>query len=469
MTVNIQENYIIKTIKDFLHDYHENAFVVGGFLRDCLLGHVSNDVDVVVKNGSARSFSIAFSDYLQGYWVELDSENNIYRVVFPDKSNYVDVADCVGASIEEDLLRRDFTINAIAYDILNEKYIDVTKGAEDLKNGIIREVGKDNIVDDAIRILRAFRFKSQLGFEFSEELKNVLKEHAMLLQKTAKERINIELIKIFAGKNTVNVLFEMDSLGLLELLVPEVSQIKKIPPNSHHHLNLFEHSIETVKHVQKFYEEACSEVQEHLDEIVFGGCKRLSYLKFAAFLHDVGKPATWQIEPDTGRHRFIMHDSEGAKIIVPTLKNLKFSKKQITYIQKIIKNHIYPAGVVTSADASEKAYLRFYRKMDAETIDLIAVAYADRLSALGPDISQDMIEQNINGLKLLLDGYLQQKNNMEPLPKLIDGREIMQITGLSPSPELGLIINKLKEAQLSSDVNTKEEAIAFIKNISPKD
>lgn len=464
MINNIHDNFIIKTLKCFLVKNNEHAFVVGGFVRDCLLGCESCDVDIVVKKGCARKFALAFAESLEGFFVELDDENNIYRVVFPDKVNYIDIADCVGECIKDDLLRRDFTINALAYDILNEQILDVVNGVEDLKNNIIREVSLENIKDDAIRILRAFRFKSQFGFEFSEALALFLREHALLLDSIAKERVNAELVKLFGGEHAVWAVKELDSCGILELLIPEIKDIKKIPPNSHHHLNLFEHSLETMKHVHLFYENACEEVKSHFDEVIFGNCKRLAYLKFASFLHDVGKPATWAVDPETGRHRFIMHDSVGADIIVPTLKNLKFSKKQISYIQKIIKNHIYPTGVVTSEEASEKARLRFYRKMENESIDLIAVAYADRKSALGVDITEEIVQKNINGLADLLNGYLVEKNKLAPLPKLLDGREIMEILNISPSPQLGYIIEQLKEAQISSEVNTREEAILFIKN-----
>ena len=132
----------------------------------------------------------------------------------------------------------------------------------------------------------------------------------------------------------------------------------------------------------------------------------------------------------------------------------------------MIKNHIYPSGVVTSDDSSEKAYLRFYRKMEDEVIDLIALAYADRLSALGPDITQEMIDKNLNGLDNLLKGYFEQKNKLAPLPKLLDGKEIMEILQIPASPVLGQIIHKLQEAQIASEVNTKDEAIAFIKKIT---
>ena len=465
MIDNIQNNFILKTITPFFKEQAESCYIVGGFLRDCLLNRESCDVDIVVPQNTAESTAKRLADFINGYFVELDNVNNIYRVVFEDKINYVDIADCTGSCIEEDLKRRDFTINAIAYDLKKQKLIDINSGLEDLKKGIIREISELNITDDPIRILRAFRFQSELGFNFSDELKEIIKKHCLLIKNPAKERVNTELIKLFDGKYADGTLTDMENFGILEQVFPFVKDLKKVPPNSHHHLGLLEHSIETVKQVQLYYENAVADVKSHLDETLFAGHKRIAYLKLGAFLHDTGKPSVWTIDTQTGRHRFIMHDSEGAKIIEPYLKDLKFSKKQISYLQKIIKNHIYPAGVVTSDETSEKAYLRFYRKMGDETIDLIAIAYADRMSALGPEITQEMINKNINGLDKLLNGYLKQKTELKPLPKLLDGKEIMQILNIPQSKELGKIIEKLKEAQISSDVITKEDAINFIKNL----
>ena len=465
MIDNIQNNFILKTITPFFKEQAESCYIVGGFLRDCLLNRESCDVDIVVPQNTAESTAKRLADFINGYFVELDNVNNIYRVVFEDKINYVDIADCTGSCIEEDLKRRDFTINAIAYDLKKQKLIDINSGLEDLKKGIIREISEFNITDDPIRILRAFRFQSELGFNFSDELKKIIKKHCLLIKNPAKERVNTELIKLFNGIYADGTLTDMENFGILEQVFPFVKDLKKVPPNSHHHLGLLEHSIETVKQVQLYYENAVADVKSHLDETLFAGHKRIAYLKLGAFLHDTGKPSVWTIDTQTGRHRFIMHDSEGAKIIEPYLKDLKFSKKQISYLQKIIKNHIYPAGVVTSDETSEKAYLRFYRKMGDETIDLIAIAYADRMSALGPEITQEMINKNINGLDKLLNGYLKQKTELKPLPKLLDGKEIMQILNIPQSKELGKIIEKLKEAQISSDVITKEDAINFIKNL----
>ena len=147
----------------------------------------------------------------------------------------------------------------------------------------------------------------------------------------------------------------------------------------------------------------------------------------------------------------------------PLLKDLKFSKKQIEYISSMIKNHIYPSNVVASPDLSEKIMMRYIRKMEDNIIDNIILAKADRLSARGEAITEEIVNANLNGLDKLLNFYLEKKETLKPLPKLLDGYEIMEIKNLKQSPMLGEIINALKEAQINGDINTKEEAVEFVK------
>lgn len=456
----IKNNRIIMLLEPFFRD--RCAYLVGGYLRDIFLKKESCDIDIVVPQNQARVLALEIAEKLDAHFVALDEINNIYRVVMSDKVTYVDIADCVGEDILSDLKRRDFTINALAYDLKKDELIDLSGGIDDLKNGIIREISEKNLTDDPLRILRAFRFQSELGFALSDGLKEDIKKHSLLLMQSAKERINVELVKLFAGKCTPEALFEMDRCGVLELIFPIVSDLKKVPPNTHHHLRLFEHCIETVSQVEQFYASAPIQVKEHFETAYCAAQKRLGYLKIAAFLHDIGKPQTWTIEPDTGRHRFIKHDDVGSKICAPLLRELKFSNKQIKYIQKLIKFHIYPAGIVTDNNFNEKAMMRFFRKMEDDVFDIIALAYADRLSAQGPAITVEMLNQNLNGLVVLLNKFITMKTEIKPLPKLLDGKEIMQILNITQSPQLGKIIKELTEAQISGDINSREEAVEFI-------
>ncbi|MDE6139126.1 MAG: HD domain-containing protein, partial [Candidatus Gastranaerophilales bacterium] len=293
----------------------------------------------------------------------------------------------------------------------------------------------------------------------------IRERYAGLLEKPAKERIVYELMKLFDGDFAHLALLKMDEYGILEQIFPFVKELKQVPPNLHHHLNLFEHSIETVRQVGLLYKNSENSVKEHMTKIDFGGFSRLAHLRLACFMHDIGKFSTWTIEEDTGRHRFIKHEDVGAKMCVSYLKNLSFSNKQIDYISYIIKKHMYPTAVVSSPELSEKVMMRFVRKSEDNAIDNILIAQADRLSARGPEITDDIVEENISALNKLLKFHLEVRETLEPLPKLLDGNEIMKLFDIKPSPKLGEIIEALKEAQISGEIETKDEAITFIKTI----
>ena len=468
--MNIKDDFILKDINE--------GWLVGGSVRDFFMGKNVADRDITIKD--AEDFAKKTAERLDAVFITLDSENKIYRVVLKDKINYLDISELQGESIEEDLKRRDFTINAIAYDLKNDKLNDVTGGLEDLKNGVLRHIKEENFEDDPLRILRAYRFYALTGFQMTKELEASLKKYLPLALKPAKERINYEIMKLFGGKYADEALLKMDEAGLLEKIFPCIIDMKKVPPNTHHHLDLFHHTVETVRQIEIIYENSNDAVKTHLDSVDFGGFPRLNHLKLAGFLHDIGKFSTWTLEngkcdkyeclynkPEcadcNARHRFIKHDDAGSKMVIPFLKDLKFSKKQIEYISCMIKNHIYPSSVISAPDLNDKVLMRYIRKMEDNVIDNIVLAKADRLSARGVDVTEEMINNNLNGLEKLLSFYLEKKDTLKPLPKLLDGNEIMNLLNINQSPMLGKIIKNLHEAQLNGDITTREDAVKFVK------
>ena len=473
----IKNDYILNNLASF---FNNEIYLVGGSVRDILQGKELSDRDLIVTDEDAKVFAQKTAQMFDGVLVSLDEENKIYRVVLKDKANYLDISELRGDDIKTDLYFRDFTINAIAYDLENEKFIDVTGGIDDIQHKRLRLIKETNFVEDPIRILRAYRFMATTGFKPDKKLEEILIKHKNLLKQPAKERIHDEIMKLFGGKDTSKTLLKMLDNEILELIFPCVKEIKKIPSNSHHHLDLIHHLIETVKLIEFQYENTSGEVLDHLNQTNFGGYPRINHLKIAGFLHDIGKPSTWTLE-DNGqtiwtaqstidypkdkpyRHRFIKHDIEGEKLVKPLLKELKFSNKQIEYISNMIRYHIYPSNVISSPNIENKVMMRYVRKMGNNVIDNIILAKADRLAAQGPDVTKEMTNSNLNGLNKLLDFYLEIKQTLKPLPKLIDGNEIMEILNLKQSPKLGEIINNLHEAQLSGEVNTKNEAILYIK------
>ena len=460
----IENDYVIKQIKPYLKDVE--AYIVGGFVRDVLLNKKSPDRDLIICNCDVEKFSRELSDKLNAHFIELDSINKIYRIVLENKIDYIDITMPIENDFEKDIKRRDLTINAIAYNLNTSEVVDLVGGVDDIKNKKIKGICDKNFEDDPLRLLRIFRFYAKTGFDIDESLIELSKKLYKRINEPAKERVTVELLKMFEGKYCDLALLKLDECGILEEIFPIYKEVKTIPPNSHHHLDLIHHLIESVRQVQIIYEKSSEEVKAYLETVKYGSVQELAFLKLATFLHDIGKPSCWTIEEDTHRHRFIKHDEIGSKLVVPILKDLKFSKKQIQYVQTLIKYHIYPSSLVSAEDVTDKAFMKFYRKMDGFVIDVIILAMADRLSARGEKITEEIVRKNINGLTNLLNDYLKMRKDIKPLEKLLDGRDIMELLKIKQGPKLGEIINLLKEAQISGNVTTKEEAIDFVKKFS---
>lgn len=460
---------IIEKIKNddilskIITSFDNEIYLVGGTVRDFYLGNESVDRDIIVMDESARVFALKLAEFFNATFVPLDEENKIYRLVMSDKINYIDITNPIENSLEKDLMRRDLTINAIAVNIRSGEIVDISGGVTDIKNGCINYVNELNFVDDPLRLLRVYRFQAMYGFELAPETISAVCRYSDLIHKPAAERINYELMKLFNGEFAHVALENMNKTWILEEIFPIVKELKQVPPNSHHHLDLFHHSIETVKQVQNLYNVSSDEVKEHLNKIEFGGFSRLAHLKLAAFLHDIGKFSTWTIEE--GKHRFIKHDDVGAKMSLKILKDLHFSNKQADYISSMIKYHIYPSHVMTSPQITEKIMMRYVRKMDKNSIDAVILAQADRLSARGPEITDEIVERNISSLNMLLRFYLEARETLKPLPKLLTGDEVMTLLNIKPSRKLGEIMNALHEAQISGDVTSKEHAVDFVKKL----
>ena len=462
ITNKIISDEIVKKINKFAKN--TRVLLVGGVIRDFCLGKNNFDKDIIVLDKDAESFAKELASFLDATFVPLDEQNKIYRLVLKDKINFIDITNPIENDLKKDLARRDLRMNAIAFDLQENKFIDLFDGFKDLQDSKINIISEQNLIDDPLRLLRIFRFQAVTGFEIDNKLKEIVKKHHSLINKPAKERINYELMKLFDGNYTVKALQNLDECELLCEILPIYNDVKKVPPNSHHHLPLIGHLIETVNQIQNFYKISNKEIKFHLESIDFGGFSRLAHLKLAGFMHDIGKYSCWTIEQDTGRHRFIKHEYIGAEMCPKILKNLKFSKKQIEYISEMIKYHIYPSHVIATEGLSEKVKLRYIRKMGNNVIDNIILAMSDRLSAKGTAVTDEMVKNNISGLQELLTYYLKIKDKLQPLPKLLSGEEIMALTGMNPSKQLGELINSLKEEQLNGNIATKTDAEKFIKS-----
>ncbi len=472
MNTTIQEKIKSDKILSKIADsYPSNKiYLVGGAVRDYFMDKISFDRDLIVVDTEAKVFAEQLKKLFPSTLITLDEKNNIYRLVLKGSENkhnpeMIDITNPVDNSLERDLMRRDLTINAIAVNINNGEITDLFGGISDIKNHTLNHIEEINFIDDPLRLLRVYRFQAVLDFEISPDTIRVICKYSDLISKPAKERVLYELMKLFNGRYTATALLNMNKTWLLEEIFPCVKEMKQVPPNTHHHLDLLNHSIEVVNQIQMLYDDAEDRVKEHLDKCDFGGFSRLTHLKFAGFLHDIGKFSTWTIDKETGRHRFIKHDDVGSKMVKPILKKLTCSNKQIDYISNMIKNHIYPSSLMQDENVNEKAMMRYLRKLQDDVIDNIILAKADRLSARGEAITDETVENNIQALDRLMKFYFDSLEELKPLEKLLDGNDIIKILNIQEGPELGKIIHALQDEQLEGNIKTKDEAVKFIKNL----
>ncbi|MCM8765748.1 MAG: HD domain-containing protein [Candidatus Omnitrophica bacterium] len=437
-------------------------FIVGGIIRDFLLERWDKEktieLDFAVSRETKRVAQL-FARQINGYFVVLDEEKRTYRVLLENKPYQFDFSEFRGENIEEDLYLRDFTINSLAINLKGFKdkslfkIIDPWKGIEDIEKRIIRVVSDFSFRDDPLRIIRAFTFFQELGFVIEEHTKNLMKESVNLLSKVPGERITEQLARILEASFSYKTIKEMDSLGIMEEIFPIVKEMRGVEQGPYHHLEVWEHSLETLKELERLLEELYSldiigkKISEYLKEKIAGERKRLFVLKLGALFHDMGKPRAKEITPE-GKIRFVGHEKIGGVLSLQIAERLKLS-------------------VYETKDISPKAKLRFFRAGEEESVGIILIALADKFATAGPLTTIEDREEFKTYLFHLLHSYFLEKEIVKP-ERLLNGHEVMRILKISPGPLVGKILRLLEEAQVEKKVSSKVEAEEFIKTMLEK-
>jgi tRNA nucleotidyltransferase/poly(A) polymerase len=462
--------------------------LVGGAVRDALLGMFDGiDLDISVEGADARKLAAEVARQLDGRLLILDDDFGIYRVVFWPKGNCqletpepktLDFAQAQSGSkqtdpetpvtLEMDLWRRDLTINAMALELttnnetsalLDAHLIDPCGGLEDLQNKRLRMVSEANLLDDPLRLLRVFRFMAKLpAFKVDTATLISIRRHGAKIWNVAGERIQNEWLKLLGYSGCFPTLQAMADVGFLEHLLPELTPCKPVPPNSHHHLPLFEHTLDLLRHVDEQWPLLPEDVQQHLQKPAGQGASRLAVMRWACLMHDVGKPATWQIEPD-GRHRFLGHEKVSEDLCEPVAQRFKLSGEVNALLKKLVRWHLYPCQFGPAS--SRKSVLRFFRRMGNETYDVTVLALADRLATQGVAFTPESIALSVQHHYWLLETYKAEQSNLQA-PPLLQGGEVMALLGLQPSKEVGQWLQRLKEAQQLGEFATADEAKAWL-------
>ena len=297
-----------------------------------------------------------------------------------------------------------------------------------------------------------------------------------LLADVAGERVREELLRLLAAPQDSQCLAYFDELGLLTVIIPELAQTKGVVQPKEHFWNVFDHSMNTVAAVgfllrQGSWEYAADEVlaitpwstalAQHFDQEVSHSSTRGLLLKLAALLHDIAKPQTKAIDAD-GRMRFLGHAKEGAAMTANILERLRFSGKEIKLVEIMVQHHLRPMQMSHDELPTRRAIYRYFRDTGEAGIDILFLSMADHLATRGPHLDLAQWREHARLVEYVLSHRFQGEDVVTP-PKLVSGHDLLNIFGLSPGPEIGELLEAVREAQASGELTTRGEALAYIK------
>jgi len=481
------------------------SYIVGGFIRDSLLGRQTNDVDIAV-NGDAVAVARAVARALKGKFVLLDDVNSIARVVvisdrLPEGSRQ-DQESCepewhldfssFSQNIEADLARRDFTINAMAVELSQlvmatgagvgeekqpqVKLIDPFSGEEDLRNKIVRAVSDQIFEADAARLLRGVRLAAELDFTIEPGTERLIRHCSQSMVKIPGERIREEFLRVLSLPRTAYYLRYLDRLGLLLALIPELAESKGIQQPTVHFWDVFDHSVETVAALGFLLKETDWEygsedmldsvlwsdsMAQHFAQEVSKGGNRKALLKLGGLLHDIAKPRTKSLD-DSGRAHFLGHAKQGAAMVEAVMSRLRFSRQEISLVERLVRHHLRPAQMANEGLPTQRAIYRYFRDTKDAGIDILFLALADYLASRGPLVNMKEWRGNCRLTDHILTEHAKQQAKVLPL-KLVDGHDLTNTFGLTPGPSVGKLLALVREAQASGELTTREEALALVR------
>ena len=466
-------NKIEKNITDLLKiiAYSEfNTYLVGGCLRDIILGHTPKDLDILVED-EIDEFSKFLSKALNSKIIKFQNHGfETFRIINSKTNLNIDITKYSGGKdgLINDLAMRDFSINSMALNLNNETFefeniLDPFNGLQDLNNNIIRYVSKDLVLNDPLRLLRSVRLASKLNFIIEEDTKNYFMVNSEKINSVSYERIRDEIIDIFVLNNSPNYLSLMEEMNLLNQIFPEIQLSKGVIQEGLHDKDVYMHSLATLFFIENIINEDLFPEIQFNNDIFAHENTIIPYIKLAAFFHDIGKPDTKSFSES--RIRFISHEEHGSKISENITKRLKFSIKVQKYISRLIKNHLRLGHLISLHDLpSDKAIRKLSRDCYDVINELIYLDFADYLAT-----SQDHFDNYLDHYNDLRKIYFRimelRSDKSKKYDKIIDGNEIMEIFGLNEGPEVGRVLNAIQEDIINNGNIEKDDAIKLAKEI----
>ncbi len=448
----------------------EGVFLVGGCVRDLLTGHQPADYDLAVS-GQPVAYARRIAKKHGGRPVPIGSAGHkIFRVVAGPR--VFDVAPLAGNSISADLKERDFTINALAFDMATRKLIDPENGLDDLKKRVLKAVSPHAFTNDPLRLLRAFRLGTQFNCTVDGQTLQAITNSADLIKNCAGERIRVELLKLLALSGSIDALAQMADCGLLFSIIPELKPLALCRQNTHHSFDAWTHTLASYRFLESLTEhpdrsgnnpmlrQTAAQLKSH---------KRVGLLKMAILLHDVGKPATRSTD-SKGRVHFYGHGRRGYEITGDICRRLKFSRREADYVGHVVKNHNRPLFLFLlhmESRLGDRAVTRFFIQCDETTPAILLHAMAD---FAGKQRTPTKAYTDFSKFaETLLKRYFDVHLRRQAKPGLITGRDLIDGFGLTPSPIFRKILARVETARLAGEISEKQQAMALARRLLGRD
>jgi poly(A) polymerase len=453
-----------------------DTWIVGGAVRDELLGRPVRDVDVAVA-GDPAPVARAVAGRVGGPVFRLSEAFGAWRVIDRRAGQVWDFSPLQGETIEEDLGKRDFTVNAMAREarvsedpgLARGSLIDPLGGRRDLEARVLRVLGPGTYERDPLRPLRLARFAAELGFEPDPETERLTAAAAPGVADAAGERVFAELRRLVIADGALAGVELADRLGLLRAVLPELSNLHDVEQSRYHHLDVYDHTLEVLAmqidvegRLPELFGSDAGHLRRILDEPLADELTRAQALRFGALVHDIGKPATRQTRPD-GRVTFIGHDRLGEQMVRSVCRRLRTSDRLARFLEGVTRHHLVLGFLVHERPLGRREVYRYLDRTSPVEVEVTLLSCADRLATRGRR-AEEATEAHLELARELMGAALDWREHGPPrLP--IRGDELARELGIEPGPELGRLLAELTEAAYAGEVTTRGEAITVARRL----
>jgi tRNA nucleotidyltransferase/poly(A) polymerase len=453
-----------------------DAWLVGGAVRDRLMGRPTDDLDVALAGDAASAAqAVRRAVGTRPAAFPLSEAFGAWRVVGPGGAWQLDLMPLQGEGIEADLAARDFTVNAMAEPLAGGPVVDLFGGAADLADRRLRAVGPGAFAADPLRTLRAVRFAVELGFEIEPATAAGAAAQAPALAGVAAERVFAELRRVIASPAPRAGLERMSELGATAAILPELEALRGVEQSVYHHRDVHDHTLEVLDAVVLIERDpAAAGLPLHADglrallaEPLAEGLTRGHAMRFAAVLHDIAKPQTSVARPDGRGAGFPGHHTEGADVARAVLRRLRASEKLADHVAALTLHHLRLGFLVREQPLDLRSVHRYLTRTAPVAADVTAFTVADRLATRGRK-AEPAIAAHVALADAMLGHALAQRAAPRRAP-LVRGDELAAALGRAPGPWLGDLLGELEEARFAGEVTSREEAILRARELVGED